>query len=93
MRSTCWMRPATHRSSPPRSLALRTSLARASMAVHGYGVEVEEAFKTALAISQTAGTAAQQYPVLRALATYYMGVANFEQGAVYGQRLLDLGES
>ena len=76
-----------------QELALRTSLARASMAVHGYGVEVEEAFKTALALSQAAGTAAQQYPVLRALATYYMGVANFEQGAVYGQRLLDLGES
>ncbi|HEX2370158.1 MAG TPA: adenylate/guanylate cyclase domain-containing protein [Acidimicrobiia bacterium] len=75
-----------------QELALRTSLARASMAVHGYGVEVEEAFKAALAMSQTAGTAAQQYPVLRALATYYMGVANFEQGAVYGQRLLEMGE-
>ena len=31
-----------------QELALRTSLARASMAVHGYGVEVEEAFKAAL---------------------------------------------
>ncbi len=75
-----------------QELALRTSLARASMAVHGYGVEVEEAFKAALAMAHTAGTAAQQFPVLRALATYYMGVANFEQGAVYGQRLLDMGE-
>ena len=75
-----------------QELALRTSLARALMAVHGYGVEVEEAFKAALVLSQAAGTAAQQYPVLRALATYYMGVANFEQGAVFGQRLLDMGE-
>jgi predicted ATPase/class 3 adenylate cyclase len=75
-----------------QELALRTSLARASMAVHGYGVEVEEAFKAALTMSQTAGTSAQQYPVLRALATYYMGVANFEQAAAYGQQLLDLGE-
>ena len=76
-----------------QELALRTSLARASMAVHGYGVEVEEAFKSALVLSQAAGTGAQQYPVLRALATYYMGVANFEQATEYGQRLLDLGES
>jgi predicted ATPase/class 3 adenylate cyclase len=73
-------------------LTLRTSLARALMAVRGYGVEVEEAFKRALEISQTAGTAAQRFPVLRALATYYMSIADFGQGAEYGRQLLELGE-
>ncbi len=73
-------------------LTLRTSLARALMAVRGYGVEVENEFKRALAIAQTAGTAAQRFPVLRALATYYMGTAEFAQGAEYGRQLLELGE-
>ncbi|HEX6145326.1 MAG TPA: adenylate/guanylate cyclase domain-containing protein [Acidimicrobiia bacterium] len=74
-------------------LTLRTSLARALMAVRGYGVEVEEAFKRALEISQVAGTAAQRFPVLRALATYYIGITDFEQAIEYGRQLLELGES
>ncbi|HSJ85356.1 MAG TPA: adenylate/guanylate cyclase domain-containing protein [Acidimicrobiia bacterium] len=73
-------------------LTLRTSLARALMAVHGYGVEVEEAFKRALEISQTVGTTAQRFPVLRALATYYMSIADFDQGMEYGRQLLALGK-
>ncbi|MEX1126663.1 MAG: AAA family ATPase, partial [Acidimicrobiia bacterium] len=73
-------------------LTLRTSLARALMAVRGYGVEVEEEFKRALEIAQTAGTTAQRFPVLRALATYYMSIADFGQGAEYGRQLLELGE-
>jgi predicted ATPase len=73
-------------------LTLRTSLARALMAVRGYGVEVEEEFKRALELAQTAGTAAQRFPVLRALATYYMSIADFGQGAEFGRQLLELGE-
>jgi predicted ATPase/class 3 adenylate cyclase len=73
-------------------LTLRTSLGRALMAVRGYGVDVEEEFKRALEIAQTAGTAVQRFPVLRALATYYMSIAEFAQGAEYGRQLLELGE-
>jgi predicted ATPase/class 3 adenylate cyclase len=73
-------------------LTLRTSLARALMAVRGYGVEVEEAFKQALEISQVAGTTAQRFPVLRALATYYMSITDFHQAIEYGRQLLELGE-
>ncbi|HEX5694949.1 MAG TPA: hypothetical protein VFZ15_01095, partial [Acidimicrobiia bacterium] len=73
-------------------LTLRTSLARALMAVRGYGPEVEEMFKQALEISGVSGTAAQRFPVLRALATYYTGIADFEQGADLGRQLLELGE-
>ena len=36
--------------------------------------------------------AAQRFPVLRALATYYMSIADFAQGAEYGRQLLELGE-
>jgi predicted ATPase/class 3 adenylate cyclase len=73
-------------------LILRTSIARALMAVRGYGVEVEEAFKRVLEMSHNTGTATQQFPVLRALATYYLNIADFGQGAEYGQQLLTLGE-
>jgi predicted ATPase/class 3 adenylate cyclase len=86
---------ATARPSPElaaEELTLRTSLARAVMAVRGYGVEVEEAFKRALEISQTAGTTAQRFPVLRALATYYMSITDFDQAIEYGRQLLELGE-
>jgi predicted ATPase/class 3 adenylate cyclase len=73
-------------------LILRTSLARALMAVRGYGVEVEEEFKRALEIAEASGTAAHSFPVLRALATYYMNIANFGKGVEFGRRLLELGE-
>ena len=73
-------------------LTLRTSLARALMAVRGYGVEVEEAFKRVFELSETAGSAAQRFPVLRALASYYIGTANFAQAAEVGRQLLELGE-
>ena len=73
-------------------LTLRTSLARALMAVRGYGVEVEEAFKQVLAMSGKSGTAAQRYPVLRALATYYLNITDFAQSAELGRQLLELGE-
>jgi predicted ATPase/class 3 adenylate cyclase len=74
-------------------LVLRSSLARALMAVRGYGPEVEQAFKAALEISEITGTAAQRFPVLRALATYYMSIARFEEGKEYGRKLLELGET
>ncbi|HSL26089.1 MAG TPA: hypothetical protein VLA54_07370, partial [Acidimicrobiia bacterium] len=73
-------------------LSIRTSLARAVMAVRGYGVEVEEAFKKVLDMSQASGAAAQRFPVIRALATYYMSIADFEHAADMGRQLLELGE-
>ena len=73
-------------------LALRTSLARALMAVRGYGVEVEEAFKQVLALSEVAGTAAQRFPVLRALASYYIAIADMGRAVEVGRQLLELGE-
>ena len=73
-------------------LALRMSLARAMMAVRGYGPETEEAYKKAMAASETVGTPQQRFPVLRALATYYMGIAQFPSVIELGRQLLELGE-
>ncbi len=77
----------------PDELVMRTMLARTLMAVRGYDVEVEAEFKRALEISRTVhGSASQRFPVLRALATYYMGIADFAQGMEYGREILELGE-
>ena len=73
-------------------LAVRMSLARAMMAVRGYGPETEEAYKKAMAASETVGTPEQRFPVLRALATYYMGIAQFASVIELGRQLLELGE-
>jgi len=73
-------------------LALRMSLARAMMAVRGYGPETEAAYKKAMEASETVGTPTQRFPVLRALATYYMGIAEFAAVAELGRQLLELGE-
>ena len=73
-------------------ITLRTSLARAVMAVRGYGVEVEEAFRKVLDMTEASGPAAQRFPVIRALATYYMNLTDFERAAEMGRQLLELGE-
>jgi tetratricopeptide (TPR) repeat protein len=73
-------------------LTLRTSLARAVMAVRGYGPEVEQAFKRVLEMSEASGSAAQRFPVIRALATYYMNLTDFASAAEMGRQILELGE-
>jgi predicted ATPase/class 3 adenylate cyclase len=73
-------------------LAVRMSLARAMMAVRGYGPETEAAYKRAMEASEAVGTPQQRFPVLRALATYYMGIAQFPSVIEMGRELLELGE-
>ncbi len=73
-------------------LTLRISLARALMAVGGYNVEVEEAFTRALELSEASDTPAQKFPVLRALASYYVQTANPDAAAGIGKQLVELGE-
>jgi predicted ATPase/class 3 adenylate cyclase len=84
---------ATAEHSPERQaeeLTLRTSLARALMAVKGYDVEVEQAFKQVLELARLAGGATQEYPVLRALATYYMNIADWESARALGEQILEI---
>jgi predicted ATPase/class 3 adenylate cyclase len=71
-------------------VAVQMSLARATMAWRGYGVEAEQAYEKALEMAKATGT--RQFQVLRALATYYMGTGRMDLGAQTGQQLLELGE-
>ncbi len=73
-------------------LTLRTSLARAVMAVGGYGPEVEAAFKRVLEMSEASGPAAQRFPVMRALATYYMTAfsGDFDTGLPHLERAIEM---
>ena len=73
-------------------LTLRTGLARALMAVRGYDVEVEEAFRKVLEMTEQSGEAALQTPVLRTLASYYQHIGDWEESLVIGRRILDLAE-
>ncbi|MGC2239856.1 MAG: hypothetical protein WA726_03360, partial [Acidimicrobiia bacterium] len=71
-------------------IVLRTSLARALMAVRGYGVEVEVAFRSILEMLDTTSTTTQRFPILRALFFYYMNKADFEPAYAIGKELLEL---
>jgi predicted ATPase/class 3 adenylate cyclase len=73
-------------------MTLRISLARALSAVRGYTEEVEAQYKSALEMSSAAPTGATRLPVLRALATYYMNIAQFGEVVEMGRQLLDIAE-
>lgn len=73
-------------------LTLRTSLARALLAVRGYTVEVEEEFKRVLDLADSTGTVEQRFPVLRALASYYVQTGDSRSALEIGKELLELGE-
>jgi tetratricopeptide (TPR) repeat protein len=62
------------------------------MAVKGYDVEVEKAFKEVLELSQAVGVATQQYPVLRTLATYYINIADPESAQKLGRQILEMAQ-
>src|SRR5207245_10035038 len=82
-------------STPERAMhevMLRTSLARALMAVHGYTQEVEEAYARALELFEGQRELPQLFPVLRGLASFYNYRAEFEKGAQVGRELLRLAE-
>jgi predicted ATPase/class 3 adenylate cyclase len=88
---------STKEPSPERvaeEVTLRTSLARALMAVYGWGAEVEETFrKIADGLEETDASAVQRFPVLRALATYYLQLVRFDKSAEIGRRILDLART
>ncbi len=73
-------------------VTLRTSLARALMAVRGYTPEVEQEFQRALALSGSGGSAANRFPVLRALSFYYMNLAEFARSQELGREMIELAE-
>jgi predicted ATPase/class 3 adenylate cyclase len=83
-------------SGPERAMQealLRTSLARALMAIHGYTREVEEAYGRALEVFEGQREMPQLFPVLRGLASFYNYRAEFEKGAQVGREILLLAEA
>jgi predicted ATPase len=82
-------------STPERAtqeVTLRTSLARALLAVKGYTPEVEEAYARALELVEGHPELPQLFPVLRGLASFYNYRAEFDKGARVGREILRLGE-
>jgi predicted ATPase/class 3 adenylate cyclase len=80
------------RDSAMQEVTLRTSLARALMAVYGYTREVEEAYARALELFEGQRELPQLFPVLRGLASFYNYRAEFEKGAQIGREILHLAE-
>src|SRR5439155_1639291 len=72
---------------------LRTSLARALMAMDGYTQEVEDAYIRALELFEEQRDFPQLFPVLRGLATFYNYRAEFDKGAELGQEILRLADA
>jgi hypothetical protein len=73
-------------------MTLRASLARALMASQGYTPEVEAEFTRVLALSSATDGAAQRFPVVRALATYFMNVTDYPRCVDLGRQILELAE-
>jgi tetratricopeptide (TPR) repeat protein len=83
-------------STPERAMqeaTLRTSLARALMAINGYTQEVEDAYTRALELFEEQREFPQLFPVLRGLATFYNYRAEFDKGADVGQEILRLADA
>jgi tetratricopeptide (TPR) repeat protein len=82
-------------STPERAVqevTLRTSLARALMAIHGYTQEVEEEYSRALELLEGERQLPQLFPVLRGLASFYNYRAEFEKGAQVGREILQVAD-
>jgi predicted ATPase/class 3 adenylate cyclase len=76
-----------------QEVTLRTSLARALMAVHGYTHEVELAYTRAIELLEGQQEMRQLFPVLRGLASFYNYRAEFEKGAQVGREILKLADT
>jgi predicted ATPase/class 3 adenylate cyclase len=83
--------PSTHERSI-QEVTLRTSLARALMAIHGYTEEVEEAYERAFELFEGERELPQLFPVLRGLASFYNYRAEFDKGAKVGREILRMAD-
>ena len=75
-----------------REITLQISLARALLAVEGYTVKVEDAYRRALRLLEGNRDLPQMFPVLRGLAAFYNLRAEFGKGAQVGREILHLAE-
>lgn len=75
-----------------QEIVLRTSLARALLAIKGYTPEVEAAYTRALELIQSSGETSHLFPVLRGLYSFYTLQGEFDKGIPLGEQILDLAE-
>ncbi len=75
-----------------QEIMLQTSLARALLATKGYTEEAERAYARALELCDSAGEIPQLFPVLRALASFYILRTEHEKSIQMGERILQLAE-
>jgi predicted ATPase/class 3 adenylate cyclase len=73
-------------------ITVRTSLARALMAIRGYTAEVEATYHRALELVDEVGGVPQRIPVLRSLAALHLYRAEFVEGLAISRQLLALAE-
>ncbi len=73
-------------------ITVRLSLARGLLAMRGYTEEVEEIYRQALALSESAGALPKRLPVLRSLASFHLYRAEIDKSAAVGRELLELAE-
>ncbi|HYF11472.1 MAG TPA: adenylate/guanylate cyclase domain-containing protein [Actinomycetota bacterium] len=82
-------------SSPERAveeITVRTSLARALMAIRGYTAEVEATYRRALELAEEVGGIPERIPVLRSLVSLHLYRGESEEGIVIARQLLALAE-
>jgi predicted ATPase len=75
-----------------QEITLQTSLARALLATRGYTEEAEQAYARALELCESAGEIPQLFPVLRALASFYILRSEPDKALQMGERILRLAE-
>ena len=74
-----------------RAAAMQVSVARATMAIHGYTSEVEAAFTRAIELQGESGAQAR-FPVLRSLATLYVLRYEPDKALEVGNQLMAIAE-
>ena len=82
-------------STPERSrqeIMLQTSLGRVLMAIKGCTPDVEEIYKHALVLCKKYGEVPKSFPILRALASFYVYVGDLENAINFGEQILSLAE-
>jgi predicted ATPase len=86
---------ATQPESPERTrdeVALQMSLARALIAIEGFGADAEQRIVAALAQSGGTGTDLRRFPALRCLASLQIMRTDFESSAAVADELLAIAE-
>jgi predicted ATPase/class 3 adenylate cyclase len=74
------------------AITMRMTLARAMLALRGYTGQVEDLYREALDIAETAGAVPRRMSVLRNLASFHLYRAEIDKTAAMGRQMLELAE-